>query len=163
MEKIEDPVTIGVVGSPHGVRGTIRVRATGSGRHIREGVTPVIGGSKKYIMAARSTSKGFLVDLKDVNDREGAAALGGEEVVVDRCDLDDLDEDEFYVADFIGMKAVDGAGELVGEVTEVLENPAHEILVVRSPEKETYVPFTLEHVPEVDLSGRRLVVSPPEA
>ncbi len=163
MQEIEDPVTIGVVGTPHGVRGTVRVRATGSGRHLRQGVAPFAAGSRRRITASRPTPKGFLLDFEGVNSRHEAAVLVGEELMVDRRDLDDLDEDEFYVADFVGMKAVDAAGELVGEVTEVLENPAHELIVVRSKKDEVYVPFTLEHVPEVDLPGRRLVVSPPKA
>lgn len=161
MERIDDPVTIGVVRSPHGVRGTVRVRATGSGRHLRGGVEPFVDGSRRRIENSRPTPKGFLVDLEGVNDREEAAAIVGEELVVDRSDLDELDEGEFYVADFTGMEAINAEGETIGEVTEVLENPAHEIIVVSSPEKEVYVPFTYEHVPEVDLPGRRLVVSPP--
>ena len=144
------------------MRGTVRVRATGSGRHLREGVAPFAAGSRRRITASRPTPKGFLVDLEGVNGRHEAAALAGVELVVGRGDLDDLDVGEFYVADFVGMKAVDATGKVVGEVTEVLENPAHEIIVVRSEEDEVYVPFTLEHVPEVDIPGRRLVVSPPE-
>lgn len=163
MEKPSDPIAIGEVGAPHGVRGTIRVRATGSGRHLREGATPLVGGLRRRIEKCRATPKGFLIDLEGIKNREEAASLRGEELVVDRSELDDLEEGEFYVGDLIGMKTVNEAGELVGEVTEILESPAHEILVSSSPDGEIYVPFTLVHVPQVDAVGGRIVVSLPEA
>jgi 16S rRNA processing protein RimM len=59
---------------------------------------------------------------------------------------------------------VDDTGQIVGTVRETFKNPAHEILVIReAPDApDLLVPFTLEHVPEVDLEASRLVVRPPE-
>ena len=157
-----DPVVIGVVVAPHAARGTLRVRATGSGRHLREGVEPVVAGQRRRISRVRETPKGFLVDLEGVGDRSGAAALRGEELMLDRRELDVPEKGEFYVQDLVGLRAVSEAGEVFGTVAETFETPAHEVLVVRTEGAVLYVPFTLEHVPEVDLGTRRLVVRPPE-
>lgn len=164
MKELSDPVVIGVIGAPHGVRGTVRVRPTGSGRHLREGTRPVVGGARRRILSSRWTPKGFLLDLEGLGDRSEAAVLQGTELVLDRGELDEPAEDEFYVADLIGLPATDGAGVALGTVVEVYETPAHEILVVRPEDgaDERYVPFTLEHVPEVDPEAGRLVVRPPE-
>jgi 16S rRNA processing protein RimM len=56
------------------------------------------------------------------------------------------------------------AGEAEGIVEETFEIPAHEVMVIRQEEGApvVYVPFTLEHVPEVDLEGGVVVVRPPE-
>jgi 16S rRNA processing protein RimM len=163
VEKPSDPVVIGIVVAPHGVRGTVRVRATGSGRHLREGVEPVVAGRRRHISRVRETPKGLLVDLEGVEDWAGAAAFRGEELVLDRRELDAPEEGEFYVGDLVGLTAVSDAGEVVGTVEETFETPAHEVLVVRKEEGVLYVPFTLEHVPEVVLGARRVVVRPPEA
>jgi 16S rRNA processing protein RimM len=159
-----DPVVIGVVLAPHGLRGTLRVRATGSGGHLREGVEPFVAGRRRRISHARRTPKGFLIDLEGVEDRAGASALKGEELVLDRSELDAPGEGVFYVADLVGLRAVNEAGEAVGIVEETFETPAHEVLVVRKEEgaPALYVPFTLEHVREVDLEGGVAVVRPPE-
>jgi 16S rRNA processing protein RimM len=157
-----DPVVIGVVVAPHGVRGTVRVRASGSGRHLREGLEPVVAGRRRRISRVRETPRGFLVDLEGVGDRSEAAAFKGEELLLDRRELDAIEEGEFYVGDLVGLTAVDNAGEILGTVEETFETPAHEILVVRKEGDVLYVPFTLEHVPEVDLDARRVVVRPPE-
>ena len=164
MEGLHDPVAIGVVVGPHGVRGTLRVRALGQGIHLREGETPVLAGRRRRISNVRNTPKGFLLDLEDVEDRSGASALRGEELFLARAELDAPDEDEFYVADLVGMSAVDDTGRAVATVSETFENPAHELLVIRPSEDtlDLLVPFTLEHVPEVDLQARRLVVRLPE-
>ncbi|HET6660292.1 MAG TPA: ribosome maturation factor RimM [Rubrobacter sp.] len=164
MEDLSDPVVIGVVVAPHGVRGTLRVRALGPGRHLREGTEPVVAGMRRRISAARQTPKGFLLDLEGVESRADAKPLGGEQLLLDREELDAPEEGEFYVADLVGLAAVNDAGEVVGTVADTFETAAHEILVVREVKKEQdlYLPFTLEHVPQVDLESGQIVVRPPE-
>ena len=158
---LADPVVIGVVSAPHGVRGTVRVRPPGSGRHLRRGVEPIVDGERRRILTSRQTPKGFLVDLEGIGDRDLAASLRGSELVLDREELDAPDEEEFYVGDLVGLEAYDEAGTRIGSVADVLETPAHEILLIRDDEAESaehYVPFTHEHVSTVDPGGGRIVV-----
>ena len=164
--ELSDPVVIGFVAAPHGTRGTVKVRPAGSGRHLREGVEPVSAGRRMGISHARQTPKGFLLDLEGVGDRSRAAALRGEELRLDRRELDAPEEGEFYVGDLIGLIAKNDGGEVVGVVDETFETPAHEILVIRNKDEpalpERYVPFTAEHVPELDLAAGQVVVRVPE-
>ena len=164
MDELSDPVVIGVVVAPHGVRGSLRVRALGPGRHLRKGTEPVVAGMRRRISAARQTSKGFLLDLEGVKSRADAKALGGEELLLDRKELDVPEEGEYYVTDLVGLTAVDDAGEVVGKVMDTFETAAHEILVVREEvdRQDLYLPFTLEHVPEVDLLAGQVLIRPPE-
>ncbi len=162
MADLPDPVTIGTVVGTHGVRGTVRVKPSGTGEHLREGVSPVVAGARRTIKNARLTPKGFLLDLKGVEDRCAAAALGGEDLLLDRAELDSPEEGEVYVGDLVGLTALDEAGERLGEVVETFETAAHEVLVVRSEGGDLLVPFTLEHVPGVDLAAGRITVRPPE-
>lgn len=162
-EGIPDPIVIGIVATPHGVHGTLRVKPTGSGRHLREGLEPLVGGSRRRILKVRATPKGFLVDIEGVSDRAGAAEMRGAEIVLDRTELDVPDEDEFYVGDLVGLEAYDAeTGEMVGTVMHIFPTPAHDVLVVWHEDEEFYVPFTLEHVPEVDPEGGRVTVKRPE-
>ncbi len=161
MEKLPDPVIIGFIGAPHGVRGTVRVKAAGTGRHIRKGTEPVIDGTRQLISNVRQTPKGYLVDLAGVEDRLQASKLGGKELVLDRDELDEPEEGEFYVGDLLGLAAVDAAGEDLGVVEDVVSTPAHDLVVLRMRGGELYVPFTLEHVPHVNLERGILTVDPP--
>ncbi len=165
MSDLADPVVIGVISAPHGVRGTVRVRPPGSGHHLRLGVEPVVDGERRRILASRQTPKGFLVDLEGIGDRDLAASLRGSELALDRDELDAPDEEEFYVGDLVGLEVYAEAGTRVGRVADVLETPAHEILLIRDDEEEPaehYVPFTHEHVPTLDPEGGRVVVNLPE-
>jgi 16S rRNA processing protein RimM len=159
---LPDPVTIGTIVGTHGVRGTVRVKPTGTGEHLREGVSPVVAGTRRAIKNSRLTPKGFLLDLKGVDDRRAAAALGGEDLLLDRAELDSPEEGEFYVGDLVGLAALDETGGHLGEVAETFETAAHEVLVVRSEGGDLLVPFTLEHVPAVDLGSGRITVRPSE-
>ena len=164
MKRFSDPVVIGTIASPHGVRGTVRVRPTGSGAHLREGIEPVIDGVRRRILRSRETPKGFLVDLEGISGRPEAKMLRGEELVLDRADLDELEKDEVYIGDLVGLEAVDESEETIGVVAETFKTPAHEVLVIRGENGsgEHYVPFTLEHVPDLDLEARQIVVRLPE-
>jgi 16S rRNA processing protein RimM len=159
--ELADPVVIGTITAPHGVRGTVRVRSAGEGRHLREGLSPLVGGRRRRILRVRRTPKGFLLDLEDVTDRSRAAELRGEDLLLDRSELDAPEDEEFYVADLVGLSAVDERGERLGEVIQTFPTPAHEVLVVRGEGGLLYVPFIREHVPEVDLRAGRAVVRPP--
>jgi 16S rRNA processing protein RimM len=162
--RLLDPVVIGVVIAPHGVRGTVRVRALGAGKHLRIDKEPMVAGVKRRISAARKTPKGFLLDLEGVGSRRDADSLRGLELLLEREELDVPEEGAFYVADLVGLAAVDEAGVVVGSVVDSYETAAHEVLVVRGDRdgQEKYIPFTLEHVPEVDLGTGRLLIRPPE-
>ena len=162
MADLPDPVTIGTVVGTHGVRGTVRVKPAGTGEHLREGVSPVVAGTRRAIKNARLTPKGFLLNLKGIDDRRAAAALGGEDLLLDRAELDSPEMGEFYVGDLVGLAAIDDAGTRLGEVAETFETAAHEVLVVRAEAGNLLVPFTMEHVPGVDLGSGRITVRPPE-
>jgi 16S rRNA processing protein RimM len=162
--RLADPVPIGVVVGSHGVRGTLRVRAFGSGRHFREGMEPVLGGERRRITASRETPKGFLVDVQGIGSREAVDSLRGEELLIGRDELDPPEEGEYYVADLVGLTAFNDDGEVLGVVSDTFETAAHEVLVVREQGgRDLYVPFTLEHVPDLDPESRCVVIRPPES
>jgi 16S rRNA processing protein RimM len=157
---LTDPVMIGKIVAPHGVRGTLKVKAPGAGRHLRKGVAPLVDGERRRILVARETPKGFLLDLEGVRDRELAGSLRGTELFLDREELDAPDEGEFYVGDLLGLDVYDVTGTRVGSVVDLFETPAHEVLVVQDDESgQTYVPFTFEHVPSVNPERGRIVVT----
>ena len=143
----------------------MRVRAPGSGQHLRRGVEPVVNGERHRILVSRQTPKGFLIDLEGIDSRDLAASLRGSELILDREELDAPDEEEFYVGDLVGLEVYDETGTYIGSVVDILDTPAHEVLLVQNDEESTehYIPFTREHVPVIDLEGRCIGVNLPEA
>ncbi len=73
------------------------------------------------------------------------------------------EEDEFYLADLIGLTACDVAGNSFGTVTAVHDYGAgRESGDRRDGATPLLVPFTRAAVPEVDVARGRVIVAPPE-
>jgi 16S rRNA processing protein RimM len=89
------------------------------------------------------TDRRPLVLLDLATTREGAIALQGRELLAAGEELDVLPH--YRVGDLLGLPVRTASGHLVGEVLDVLEAPAHEILAVRAPDgAEVLIPLVDE-------------------
>lgn len=71
-----------------------------------------------------------------------------------------LADGEYWPHELEGMKVVSTEGRELGRVSDVLENPAHETLLVSGGEPgEFMVPFVSEFVLEVDPASRVITVN----
>lgn len=71
----------------------------------------------------------------------------------------DLDEDDFYADQLLGLEVVTHAGESLGTVVRLEEYPSHPILQVQKVGHEYLVPFVKALVGEVDLTRGRIVLT----
>jgi 16S rRNA processing protein RimM len=104
----------------------------------------------------------LLVRFAEIGDRSGAEALKGTSFTIDPAERRDLDDDEFWVEDLVGCDVVDRDGAPIGVVESVEFGAAQDRLVVRTEAGRFEVPFVDAIVPEVDLEGRTVVVTPPQ-
>jgi 16S rRNA processing protein RimM len=94
-----------------------------------------------------------------VTTRDAAQALINTRLYIPREKLPPAGEDEFYLADLIGLEAVDANGRSLGRITMVHDYGAGTSLEIGA----LLVPFTKACVPVVDLkSGRVTVMQPAE-
>jgi 16S rRNA processing protein RimM len=77
-------------------------------------------------------------------------------------DAPGVDEDDYHVLQLVGCKAHLVDGDLFGEVIDVLNLPGQDVLVIKTDEGESLIPFVQQLVPTVDIKGKRMVVIPPE-
>jgi 16S rRNA processing protein RimM len=104
----------------------------------------------------------LVVTLSGIRDRNAAEALNGTELSIDRSLLPAPEEDEFYAADLVGLRAETPEGELVGKVRAVVNYGAGDIVEILPPSGASIlVPFSKAAVPEIDLAAGRIVVIPP--
>lgn len=105
----------------------------------------------------------------DVADRTAAESLVKAILWVDQDPEEAAEPDAWYDHQLVGLDVVrDGA--TVGVIDRLEHLPAQDLLVVRvaapsgSPEesREVLVPFVRAIVPEVDIDGGRVVVTPPD-
>ena len=158
---------MGRFGAPHGVRGEVRLQSfTGEPRAIASyGPLQATDGRRFTFAAVRLVKDNMLVArVAGVSDRDAAAALTNTELYVERSALPPPDEDEVYVADLVGMAAVDGKGKAFGTVVDVPNYGGGDLVEVRLPtggETQLY-PFTKEVVPTIDFAARTITIVPPD-
>jgi 16S rRNA processing protein RimM len=157
---------LGVIVGTHGVRGTVRVKAYTETPEDLGAYGPLSdeAGRESFRLTVHGLHKGtVLAGIEGVGDREAALALKGTKLYVARDALPEVAEPEtFYHADLIGLAVVDEAGRDLGKVVAVADFGAGDVLDLVGPDgQEWMLPFTREAVPEVDLTGGRLVVAPP--
>jgi 16S rRNA processing protein RimM len=120
------------------------------------GATLLVDGAPRAVLSVAGTAASPILEIEGLNSREDAAALLGHPLELRAGDAPAPEEDAFWVRDLVGMRVCCGEREL-GEVSEVLERPANDVLVVRLTDgREHLVPFTREAVPGVDVAARAL-------
>ena len=154
----ESRVLMGVIGRPHGVRGLVRVTSYAEDLTAYGPLSDAQG--RQYVLHSRGEGVAEVVELVGgaevkVADRTAAEKLTNTRLYVDRAQLPEPEEDEFYLADLIGLAAVDGDGAELGTVSAVHDYGAGASLeIVCESGPPLLVPFTRASVPEVDLEAR---------
>jgi 16S rRNA processing protein RimM len=159
-------ILVGRVAGAFGVRGEVRITsytddpaALARYRELKRA-----DGSPGLTLTGGRAHKGALVArAAEVATREEAEALRGLELYVPRDALPAPDEDEFYLADLIGLKAVAPDGAEVGRIKSVQNFGAGDLLEIEPPTGPTWwLPFTKEAAPEVRIAEGAVVVVRPE-
>ena len=164
-------LAIGRVVGIHGVRGELKVEILTDDPHRFGLLQQVLVGLEDqepvpWILEGYRLHKGHaLLKLQGCDDRTAAEMLRGYYIQVHFEDALPLEEDEYFEHQIVGLQVWTAAGELLGEVAEILYTGANDVYVVRggSPgRRDILIPAIEDVVLEVDLDGGRLVVELPE-
>ena len=166
MQQNKSLAPVGRFGAPQGVRGEIRIKSyTADPLSIGDyGPLSDEAGARKFEIERLRPLKDDMVvaKVKGLADRDAAGALTGVSLFVTREKLPVPDEDEFYIADLIGLAAVSPEGKTIGIVKNVLNFGAGDILEIAPASGDTLMlPFTKEVAPSIDFVGGRIVVVRP--
>lgn len=102
-----------------------------------------------------------VVFLEGIDDRTEAESLVRAILWIDQAEAETLVEDDaWYDHQLAGLDVVRD-GQVIGKVTRVDHLPSQDLIIVRRGDDEVMVPFVQEIVPEVDVAGGRIVVTPP--
>ena len=154
---------LGVVTGAHGVKGEVNIHSySGAPDGVAAyGLLTDDEGNDLKIAGFRQGPKGPVARFAGIDDRSGAEALKGVRLFVRRDQLPELEADEYYRGDLVGLQ-VQNNGEVVGTVAAVHNFGAGDLIEMdRSGRASVPLPFTREVVPLVDIAAGILVVNPP--
>jgi 16S rRNA processing protein RimM len=161
-----DRVLLGEIGAAQGLKGEVRLRSyTAEPEAIAQyGALEDEQGRLIEIERVRVTPKALIARIKGVTTREGAEALLGTKLFIERARLPERAGDEWYHTDLIGLAAIDQEGVEIGKVVAVQNFGAGDLIEIQPANggATVLIPFTRDTVPEVDVEGGRLTLDPPE-
>ena len=158
---------VGRAAGGFGVRGELRISAYTEDPLAllryrvlrREDGSPVL-----TLTSGRAAKDGLVCRAEEISTKEEADALRGLRLYVPREALPEPDEDEFYLADLIGLRAATPEGEPLGAVKAVHDFGAGDVLEIDpgGGRPTFFLPFTRDNVPAVEIGAGRLVAVRPQ-
>lgn len=161
-------ILLGHIAGAHGIRGEVVVKTyTEAPEDIAEyGPLATADGRRELkLSVVGMTSKGVIVRVEGVRDRNAAEALKGVALYVDRDRLPPPDDGSYYYEDLVGLEARAPDGTTLGQIKAVHNFGAGDLieLALAGSGRTELVPFTDACVPDVDIAGKRVTVVMPTA
>ena len=159
-------ILVAQVSGAFGVKGEVRVTAYTDDPMSVLAYSPLkrIDGSPCLtLISGRAVKDAFIGRAKEIATREQAQALRGLRLYVDRAALPRPDEDEFYLADLVGLAVRSPAGEAIGRVKAVQNFGAGDLLEIAPSDGAAawWAPFSKTVVPDVRIAEGYVVVARP--
>lgn len=162
----EPTLTLGQVGTAHGIRGWVLVRSFAdpfdSLLDYDEWQLHAPGGAVRTVRLLEGApyKEGLRVRFEGIEDRDAALALNGRWVRIARSELPPLEEDEHYRDDLLGFTVRNVEGIELGKIDYFADLPGGTVMVVKG-EREHWVPVSPQHLLKVDAGARSVEVDWP--
>lgn len=159
-------LNVGRIGRAHGILGeaTIEVRTDLAEERFAIGAQLETDSHGILTVTSARVHNGILLlGFTGIADRNSVEKLR-DVLLYSEVDIDEsgFEEDDYHVLQLIGCQAFLVDGDLLGEVTEVLNLPGQDVLSIKTENGEVLIPFVHQLVPVVDIKAKRMTVIPPE-
>lgn len=161
---MEDMFRIGVITSTHGLKGEVKVFPTTEDvNRFRQLTQCVIRTPKGDVQVEKNTCKFFknmvILSFKEFGDINEIEKYKGCELYVSREQAIPLQENEYYIADAIGLEVAEENGNRLGTLADVMQTGANDVFVVRMEDgKELLLPVIPDCVLDMDFENRKITV-----
>jgi 16S rRNA processing protein RimM len=159
-------LNVGRIGRAHGILGeaTIEVRTDEAANRFAIGAKLDTDSQGFLTVASARVHNGILLLAFEGIDSRNAIEKYRDQLLYADVDIDapGEDEDDFHVLQLVGCKTYLIDGDLYGEVIDVLNLPGQDVLVIKTEDGESLIPFVHQLVPTVDIKAKKMVVIPPE-
>ncbi|AMC01302.1 Ribosome maturation factor rimM [Aerococcus viridans] len=162
---------VGKIVNTQALRGEVRVMATTDfpEERFRIGATLAIFNGDKLVetveVDGHRLHKNFnLLHFKgkdNINDVEKFKGFDLKVAGTER-EADELDENEFYYDDIIGLEVYTTDETYLGKVREITSLPSNDVWAIQRPNKgkDILIPYIEDIVLEIDLDDNRVVIDP---
>ena len=163
---MENYLRVGVITSPHGVHGEVKVFPTTDdpSRFLElEMVLLDLGGANERkeltIRQVRFFKNLVILGFEGITSRDQVEGWRQKELWITRDQAVELSEDENFIADLIGLSVRTDEGCELGTVTDVIQTGANDVYCVSGEDgKEILLPAIKDCILKVDLEKQEMLV-----
>ena len=161
---MEDMFQVGIITSPHGVRGEVKVFPTTDDNNRFKKLSECFIEYNGEMMPVRAKGCKFLKNMvilkfEDFDNKNDVEKFRQCKILVDREHAVSLLPDEYYIADLLGMTVVNEEDNEIGELTDVIETGANDVYVVKNADdEETLIPAIKECILDINVNERVMKV-----
>lgn len=156
-------VKIGKIISAHGVRGLVKIKSYAESPSNISAYGEIYDHSEnKILLEIKSSNKDILIArIENIDSREAAEQISKTDLYVNRHSLPELEDDDFYIEDLVGMKVITDSNQHIGNVVAVQNFGAGDILKISflKDGKSEHIPFTKKHFPDIDLHQKTIKIN----
>lgn len=154
-------ICLGRITSAHGLKGEVKAQVAVDDLETLETVGVIELGAVSYqILTARFQKNNLILNLAEVQTREEAEKLAGEDIWIDSDRLPKLPAGEYYWFEILGLEVFRAdSGAYVGRVKAIMPTPAHDVYVVQEEEAEYLIPAVAEMILSIDPEQGRLIIA----
>jgi len=157
-----DRICVAKIATAHGVRGLVKLHVFVDDLDLLKGTlyTSETTDDTLSINLKNATTKHWLAEVNDINDRTDAEKLRGTNLYIDKSALPELSDDEMYIADMIGLPVEDEDGNAIGKVIAFENFGASDLIEIKPITSASfYLPFVDETI--IDKSADKIIVKIP--
>ena len=160
---MEQFLQVGVISSTHGIRGEVKVfPTTDEPARFKKLKKVLLDTGKERLELEIQSVKFFeqfvVVKFRGIGNINDIEKYKGKSLMVPREDAVQLEEDEYYIADLIGMEVYTDGGRF-GTLKDVMETGANEVYIIDSDEHgEVLVPAIHDCILDVDVEKQTMKI-----
>lgn len=160
---MEQFLQVGVISSTHGIRGEVKVFPTTDDAARFKKLKKVLldTGKERLELEVQSVKffKQFVIlKFKGIDNINDIEKYKGKSLLVPREDAVPLGDDEYYIADLIGMEVFAGNARF-GVIKDVMETGANEVYIIDSDKHgEVLVPAIRQCILDVDVENKKMQI-----
>ena len=167
-EPIKDRITIGKIVGVHGVKGTLKIHSYAESLEIFQPSTMIwVSTSDDEVTEyeidwIKPHSRGALLALNNIVDRDQAKSLVGAVLQISPLVLPDLDTGVYYWYELIGMQVYTSDNRYLGQLESIIETGANDVYVVKNNDREILIPALKSVVQAIDIKAKLMRVELPD-
>ena len=167
-EPIKDRIIIAKIVGVHGVKGTLKIHSYAESLEIFQpgamiSVSTADGREKDYkIDWIKPHSRGALLALSNISDRDRAMTLIGAELQIDKAALPELETGVFYWYELVGLQVFTIDDRYLGRLESIIETGANDVYVVKNDRSEILIPALRSVVQAIDIKANIMRVDLPD-